>query len=65
MPKIRSHSGAKKRFKITKGGKVKHQKMGLRHLNTGMPSKQGRKLRKAAVLDSKPAKVIKQLLPYA
>ena len=31
MPKIKTHSGAKKRFKITKNGKVLHGKTNRRH----------------------------------
>jgi len=64
MPKIRSHSGAKKRFFITKRGKVKHKPQGTRHLNTGMPAGQGRNLRHTEVLANNTAKVVKQLLPY-
>ncbi len=65
MPKIRSHSGAKKRFFITKRGKVKHKKAGLRHLLTGMSPNRGRNLRHSEILNTKDAKVIKKLLPYA
>ncbi|HCW92371.1 MAG TPA: 50S ribosomal protein L35, partial [Flexistipes sinusarabici] len=32
MPKLKSHRGAAKRFKITASGKVKHKKQGLRHI---------------------------------
>ncbi len=65
MPKIRSHSGAKKRFRVTKKGKVKYKKMGLRHLLTGMPSKRGRKLRRSAILAPVEAKIVKRFIPYA
>lgn len=64
MPKIKSHSGAKKRFFFTKTGKIKHKKAGLRHLLTGMPSKRGRKLRKMAVLEKSETKIVKKFLPY-
>ncbi|MFN3551365.1 MAG: 50S ribosomal protein L35 [Endomicrobiia bacterium] len=62
--KIKSHSGAKKRFKFTKTGKVKYKKAGLRHLLTGMSSNRARKLRKIAVLDDVNTEVVKQKLPY-
>jgi large subunit ribosomal protein L35 len=65
MPKIRSHSGAKKRFFITKKGKVKYKKMGQRHLLTGMSSNRGRKLRKSATLNKTEGKIIKKMIPYA
>lgn len=64
MPKIKSHSGAKKRFIITKTGKVKHKKQGLRHLLTGMSSNRGRNLRHSAILSKTDAKYIKRILPY-
>lgn len=63
-PKIKSHSGAKKRFKITTSGKVKYKKSGLRHLLTGMSSKRGRKLRKMSVLSKVSSDAIKKQLPY-
>ena len=65
MPKIRSHSGAKKRFAVTKKGKVKYKVSGLRHLLTGMPSSKGRKLRKARYLNRTEGKIIKACIPYA
>ena len=35
MPKIKTHSGAKKRFALTKNGKVKRAHAGKRHLLNG------------------------------
>ena len=65
MPKIKSHSGAKKRFFISKKGKVKHKQQGLRHLLTGMAPAHGRKLRKLKILNRTDSKMIKKLIPYA
>ncbi|OGS17525.1 MAG: 50S ribosomal protein L35 [Elusimicrobia bacterium RIFOXYA2_FULL_50_26] len=65
MPKMKSHSGAKKRFSVTKKGKVKHKKAGQRHLLTGMKSSRGRKLRRSGILAKNEAKIIKKYLPYA
>ncbi len=65
MPKIKTHSGAKKRFAVTKNGKVKYKKQGLRHLLTGMSSNRGRKLRKSGILSETDAKHIKRIMPYA
>ncbi|MEK7287742.1 MAG: 50S ribosomal protein L35 [Elusimicrobiota bacterium] len=65
MPKLKSHSGAKKRFRITKKGKVLHKKANSRHLLAGWSSSWGRKNRKANKLQKGDAKVIKALLPYA
>ena len=66
MPKIKSHSGSKKRFKKTAGGKWQHRKAGLRHLLTGMPAKRGRSLRTAKVEDknTNEAKLLRSYLPY-
>lgn len=67
MPKLKSHSGAKKRFRFSAKGKVKYKKAGARHLLSGMSSKRGRFLRKGAYLsESSPeAKIIKKMLPYS
>ena len=62
---MKSHSGAKKRFFVSKNGKVKHKKQGLRHLLTGMPPGKGRNLRKANILNKTDSKMIRRMLPYA
>jgi len=63
---MKSHSGAKKRFKKTVSGKWLHRKSGLRHLLTGMSAKRGRNLRTAKVEEknSAEAHVLRQALPY-
>ncbi|MBI4064238.1 MAG: 50S ribosomal protein L35 [Elusimicrobia bacterium] len=65
MPKLKTHSGAKKRFKISKRGKVLHKKAGQRHLLAGWSSKWGRSNRRKGQLPKGDADVIKALLPYA
>jgi large subunit ribosomal protein L35 len=65
MPKIKSHRGAGKRFKVTAKGRVKYKKPGLRHLLIGMSANRGRKLRKAGYLNKVDAAVIKTLIPYS
>lgn len=64
MPKMKTHSGAKKRFKVTGSGKVKYKKPGQRHLLTGDSGNQNRKSRKASVVDSTDMKTMKKYLPY-
>ena len=44
MPKMKTHSGAKKRFKVTGSGKVMHEQVNKRHLLEGKPSKRTRRL---------------------
>ena len=65
MPKLKSHSGAKKRFKITARGKVRHKKAGARHLLQGMSASRSRSLRRPTTTTKTEAKVIKRLLPYS
>ncbi|MFB0527241.1 MAG: 50S ribosomal protein L35, partial [bacterium] len=48
MPKIKTHSGAKKRFKFTAKGKIKHKRVGSRHKLTKKSPKRLRKLRKSS-----------------
>lgn len=45
MPKVKTHSGAKKRFKQTASGKFKYQSVFRRHLLTGRSTKRKRHLR--------------------
>ena len=62
MPKQKSHSGAKKRFKITGSGKVVKQGAGMRHNLELKSSRVTRRLNKDVVLTPQDAKVIKKLL---
>ncbi|OGR50805.1 MAG: 50S ribosomal protein L35 [Elusimicrobia bacterium RIFCSPLOWO2_02_FULL_39_32] len=64
MPKLKNHSGAKKRFRFTANLKVKYKKAGARHLLAGMSSKRGRFLRKAGYLQKQETSLIKKMLPY-
>jgi len=64
MPKMKTHSGAKKRFKVTAGGKVKYKKPGKRHLMTGTSPKKAIKFRKSAILNETETIAIKKFLPY-
>jgi len=64
MPKLKNHSGAKKRFKITARGKVMHKRAGARHLLIGMSASRRRRFLKKNVLNTTQGDVIKSLLPY-
>ena len=64
MPKMRSHSGAKKRFKVTKTGKVKRAQSGKSHILTKKTTKRTRNLRGPAYVDKTQSKTMKKLLPY-
>ncbi|AEF17058.1 MULTISPECIES: 50S ribosomal protein L35 [Thermoanaerobacterium] len=65
MPKMKTHSGAAKRFALTKTGKVKRSKAFKRHILTKKTRKTKRNLRKIAYLSGVDAKNIKRLIPYA
>jgi large subunit ribosomal protein L35 len=64
MPKMKTHSGAKKRFKVTATGKVKFKKPGKRHLMTGTAPKKAIKFRREAILNETEKTAIKKFLPY-
>ncbi len=65
MPKLKTNSGAKKRFKVTKNGKVLRAKGYKSHLLEAKASKRKRKLRKPALVNSAEQKRVKIMLPYA
>ncbi|HET8867168.1 MAG TPA: 50S ribosomal protein L35 [Agrococcus sp.] len=62
MPKQKTHSGAKKRFKVTGSGKIRKQQAGMRHNLEVKSSVQTRRLNKDKVLAPADAKIIKKLL---
>jgi large subunit ribosomal protein L35 len=64
MPKQKTNKAARKRFKITKSGKVKYVKAGRRHILGKKSRKRKRKLRKAGFLNKTQARQIRRLLPY-
>jgi large subunit ribosomal protein L35 len=59
---MKTHSGAKKRFKLTSKGKVKRRSANLNHINAKMSSKRKRHLGKPAYISDVDAPQIKQLL---
>ena len=64
MPKLKTHSGSKKRFNLTKTGKVKMAKAFKSHILTKKPTKRTRNLRKAAYLTTTEGRTMKKLIPY-
>ena len=64
MPKIKTHSGAKKRFKVTKSGKIKISRANRRHILNKKSTKRKRKLRKAAYADKTNLVALRLLVPY-
>ncbi|MBQ2792154.1 MAG: 50S ribosomal protein L35 [Oscillospiraceae bacterium] len=62
MPKLKTHSGAKKRFKLSKNGKVKRAHAFKSHILNKKSTKRKRNLRKAAYADKTNMKAIKLLM---
>ncbi|MBX3312264.1 MAG: 50S ribosomal protein L35 [Microbacteriaceae bacterium] len=62
MPKQKTHSGAKKRFKVTGTGKVQKEQAGKRHNFESKSSRVTRRLAQDKVLAAPDAKMIKKLL---
>ena len=60
MPKMRTHSGTKKRFKVTATGIVKRGRPGTSHLAPGKTQKRIRHLRKSASVSAADLGRIKQ-----
>jgi large subunit ribosomal protein L35 len=64
MPKIKTHKGAAKRFKMTGKGKIKRSRAYKSHLLTGKPSKRKKRLRTPTLVSDRECVKIKRLLPY-
>lgn len=64
MPKIKTHSGAKKRFSLTKTGKVKRAKAYRNHILNKKSTKLKRRLRKGGYADETNAAEVRKMIPY-
>jgi large subunit ribosomal protein L35 len=64
MPKLKTHSGAAKRFKKTATGKVKRKHSHLRHILTSKAKGRKRKLGTAVLVDPADTPKIKRMIPY-
>ena len=65
MPKLKTKSGAKKRFKVTKSGKIMCAQAGKRHGMIKRTNKQIRNQRGSTILCDQDARIVKKFLPYA
>lgn len=65
MPKLKTHKGAKKRFKVTGSGKIRKYSPFTGHLFASKTAKRKRKLRQPSLVDKRDEKRIKRLLPYS
>ena len=66
MPKMKTKSGAKKRFKVTSSGKVKVKQAKMRHMQMNKPKSMKRKAKGTTTLAEPDArKVLGFYLPYS
>jgi large subunit ribosomal protein L35 len=65
MPKMKTKSGAKKRFRKTGTGKFKRFKCGKSHILTKKSTKRKRRLRKMVTADPTNVRAMNKLMPYA
>ena len=64
MPKLKTHKGAAKRFRMTATGKVKRGHSHARHILTKKDTKRKRKLDKDVILSPYDAELVRKMLPY-
>ncbi len=64
MPKMKSHSGAKKRFSLTATGKVKRGHQGKSHILAKKTTKRKRRLRTTTYVSRTQEKTIQSIIPY-
>ena len=64
MPKLKTHRGAAKRFKVTGSGKIKRNRAYKGHILEKKSATRKRNLRQSTLVDSADAKRMHRLLPY-
>ena len=63
MPKMKTHKGSSKRFKLTANGKIRRRKAYSSHLFLSKTAKQKRNLRRSTLVDETNEKRLRRLLP--
>ena len=64
MPKLKTKSSAKKRFKISARGKVMMAQAGKRHGMIKRTNNQIRKQRGTTIMSKQDSKIVKSYMPY-
>jgi large subunit ribosomal protein L35 len=64
MPKLKTKSGVKKRFRLSATGKVISTQSKKRHGMIKRTNKQIRQLRGTTIMDASDAKIVKKWMPY-
>jgi large subunit ribosomal protein L35 len=62
--KLKTHRGARKRFKVTATGKILRMHSGKRHLLGTKAAKRMRKLKKITKVNDRDVRAVRQMLPY-
>lgn len=62
VPKLKSHRGARKRFRLTGSGKVKRNRSMKRHILTSKTTKRKRHLRKSTLVSPAMARTVKKII---
>ena len=65
MPKLKTKSSAKKRFKFTAKGKIKMPQSGKRNCMIKRTNSQIRKQRGTTIMSKQDAKIVKSYMPYS
>ena len=65
MPKMKTHKGAKKRFKVTGSGKVKRNRAFKSHILTKKAPGRKRGLAHSTTVSSADIRRVREMLPYA
>jgi len=65
MPKMKTKSGAKKRFNVLGGGGIKRSQAFKRHILTKKTTKTKRQLRGTVMVHAADVASVKAMLPYA
>jgi large subunit ribosomal protein L35 len=65
MPKLKTHTGAAKRFSKTGTGKIKRGQTKTRHILTSKPQKSKRKLGKQKLVSDGDYLKVARMIPYA
>ncbi|MBI4683437.1 MAG: 50S ribosomal protein L35 [Nitrospirae bacterium] len=63
MPKLKTHRGAAKRFRITGTGKFKRSKAFMSHILTHKSSKRTKQLRRSGLVDKANINAVRKMLP--
>jgi large subunit ribosomal protein L35 len=64
MPKLKSHRGVAKRFKVSGTGKIRHKRAGKSHLLTKKDRRVKRHMKDTVTVNPGDAWALKKLIPY-